>query len=184
MFQPKNYRIDDDYMIVQYVTQSELEQINEVKGRLLSYLKDAHFLVRDLKVELNKAKQNKILEDENARQKDIDKLISQSHQLMGEKERYDAIFRVSGTFTDLREIDDDMKGAVINISGEIVNVEKKEPKKNPAIVIYNFVIYDYAGGALKCSIRAYRTSRFPTYNKYGKAKVMPIGFLDTFKVGE
>ncbi len=182
LLKPGNYRIgDDDVMVIRYVTSSELEQINIIQSNLLAYLKNAHFLIKKIVSELNKEKQNKILEDENARQKDINKLIAQSQQMLGEVEQYDRMFRVSGDFIDMRDIDDEMKESFVNIAGEIVKVEIKPSRKNPALTIYNYLIYDYTGGALRCSLFAYKTPRFPANNK---RKEMPLDYINTFKAGQ
>ena len=166
LLKSNNYSIKNDILTIKYVTSLEKDNLIKIEKDLLYFLKDIHFPLKSIQYELNKEKQNQILENENIKRKDIQKLVEQSKQLLGEQEQYDRKFKVSGKFTDLREIDKDFAGMTVNVSGEIVSAEKRESKKNNSISVYSFIIYDYAGGALKCSFMAFKTTKYPFAKKY------------------
>ena len=176
----KNYSIQEETLVIKYVSHSELEQIQKLEQELIQYLNSVHFPIRKVLPELNKEKQNRMLEEDNARRQDIEKLIKISQRPVSDIERFDKVFRVSGSFTPLNEITTDHLEAVINVQGEIVEIEKKEIKKT-ANVIYNFTIFDNVNGAFKCT---YRLFTIPTKFETFKNKTMPAGYVNSFKVGD
>lgn len=180
LFQNNNYKIEDGIITIKYVLDSELELLKSVSKELIEYLGTIHFDIKEIKYLFDEEKQNRILEQERTRKQELEQLIKQSQKMDGLADRYDRIFRVSGEFTNLKDINEDYLETVINISGEIVSVEKKEPAKLGGATIYHFVIYDYAGGAFKCSYRVFNTPpKYPNEKK----KRMPGAFLDTFVAG-
>lgn len=183
LFQRNNYSIENDTLTVKYVSQSELDELKKIQSELIFYLKTAiNFEIKNFVLQLNKEKQNKILEAENLRKKNIQELIQQSQKMMSKVDKYDRMYRVSGKFVPLREIDDgDLIGSYTNVAGEIFNIEKKAAAKNPNVVIYNFKIYDYEEGALLC--KYVLNKAFLDDNKR-RIKPMPEGFMETFKVGD
>lgn len=174
-----NYYVNNETLTVKYVSTSELEEIKKIEEELKDFLTKAHFAISEIKYLFNEEKQAKILAEENARKQDIEKMVAESQKMVDFKEVYDRKFRISGEFTPLSEINNEFVGSTVNISGEIISVEKKEPKKNGAFIVFNFVIYDYVGGALKCSHTVFKTPRFNS-----KFKDMPLQYLETFKVGD
>ncbi|MBQ0045870.1 MAG: PolC-type DNA polymerase III [Mycoplasma sp.] len=181
LFQETNYVVDNAAITVKYVSTTELEQLKKISKDLVQYLNNIHFAIKEIKYHFNQEKQNRILEEERVRKHDLAELIKQSQKMVGLADRYDRIYKVSGLFTDLKDINDEYIDTVINISGEIVSLEKKEPMKLGAATTYIFVIYDYAGGAFKCSYRVFNTP--PKYESEKKRRI-PQAYMDTFKVGE
>ncbi|MCQ3914986.1 MAG: hypothetical protein MJ201_04470 [Mycoplasmoidaceae bacterium] len=161
--QKSNYTIEKCVMTVKYVSKSELEQLKKIEKDFIEFLNNTNFDVKEIKYEFNQVKQNRILEQENIRKNDIAKLIAQSQKMMGQTEVYDRRYKVSGEFIDIKEIDDSYVNSNINIAGEIVSCEKKTPKKNGNVTVYEFIVYDYVGGALKCSFIALNSlQQYPT----------------------
>ncbi|XQP55190.1 MAG: PolC-type DNA polymerase III [Mycoplasmoidaceae bacterium] len=178
----RNYVAEDGILTIKYVTDSELSQLKKIEKELMLFLNnEAHFLIDKIKFVLDSEKQARLLEEENHRRQDIAKLIQQSQKMADTTEVYDRKFRVSGDFTNLQEINSDLVGSMINVSGEIVSVEKRVPKKHAMINVYQFIIYDYAGGAFKCTYSAFV---IPEKNSYHKTAKMPVEFLDKFKKGQ
>lgn len=176
----KNYSVENESLIIKYVSHSEFEQIKKFEKSLIDYLNSIHFQITKIVPELNKEKQNRILEDENARRQDIEKLIQASRRTISDTERYDKMFNVSGSFTDLNEISNDHIESTINIQGEIAEIEKKDIKKT-STVIYTFTIFDNVNGAFRCT---YRIAGVQTKYDTLKHKTMPAGFISSFKVGD
>ncbi|XQP55491.1 MAG: PolC-type DNA polymerase III [Mycoplasmoidaceae bacterium] len=181
LFHKDNYSIVDDVINVKYVSEPDIEQLNKIASALVEHLRSIHFQVKSLKPILDVEKQNKILEEDNARKRDIQKMIQASQRDIGEVKRWDKAFKVSGSFTNIEEIDSEDVGTVINIAGEIVKLESRESRKNPNNQIFNFLIYNGVEGGLKCTYICPKVA--PKYHD-NKVKKLPLGYLESFKVGE
>ncbi|MCQ3908243.1 MAG: hypothetical protein MJ200_01470 [Mycoplasmoidaceae bacterium] len=179
----KNYSVDNDIITVKYVTDVELNELKKIYQELKLFLNNtAHFAIKDITFLLNEEKQARMLEEDNRRKQDIAKLVEESQKMASPTEVYDRRYKVSGDFTRLSEINSDLVGSRINVSGEIISVDKKTPKKHAMISVYHFIIYDYAGGAFKCSYSAFLGPHKSTY--HNKLPSMPVEFLDKFKKGQ
>ncbi len=181
LFAENNYKFENREMSVKYVTQTELKKLQEIESELKHFLKDFHMEIKKVNFVLNVEKQNRMVEEENNRRKDIEKLIRQSQMMMDKTEIYDRKFKVSGQFTPMQDINDELVNSFINISGEIISVEEKQSRKNNNVVSFRYVIYDYVNGALKCKCSVFKTT---TGNQYSKTPHMPLEFVRSFKPGD
>ncbi|MCQ2748354.1 MAG: hypothetical protein MJ223_04035 [Mycoplasmoidaceae bacterium] len=140
----------DKIINILYVSDLQLAKLKEIEKELLLFLVNARFDIKGVNYVLDKEKQNRMLEAENNRKRDIDKMIKQSQKMLSTQEQYDRMFRVSGDFVKLKDIDNELVGKnYYNFAGEIVSIEKKETRGSGVRHIFN--IFDYADGALSCT---------------------------------
>lgn len=181
LLNPTNSSVDKGVLTVKYVSNGEMEDVKKIEKELINFLNKANFDVSKIVYVVNTEKINKLLEKENERRKTVDAMIAKVQQENTDEEIWKRKYRTVGKITPMNTITNESAGSFMYISGEIISWEEK-PLKNKDIIRYEFSLYDYNMGALKCS---YRINLSPEKKPYKpKYDPMPTGYLKTFKVGD
>ncbi len=178
-----NIKIENQTLLVKYVTQAEKNAVTAVEKELLLFLSKVNFNINKIDYILDTQKRDAMIAVEQEKRKVVEESLKQVMVIEKPLDKFKHSFVVRGPFTPISDINEEFLGTTINVCGELAIVSKKPAKKNQNAVIYEFTIYDYKGGALKLSFVGLKTLN----RLFGERKrnlMMPIAYVDGFKEGQ
>ena len=156
-----NYFLSSDgkIMTIKYFTNNELNSLRNITNKLLHFLKINNFNLEKINFILDQVKQQKSLNLKIEQEKKIEKIKTIFQKVTTNTlDKYENSNKISGNFIALQNLTKEMAEAnqIINLQGEIFDLEIKQTKNNGKI--YYFSLYIKIGK--KGIVIIYKKSNF------------------------
>ncbi len=179
------FSTDGKTMTIKYFTNNELNSLKSIVNKLLHFLKINNFDLEKINFTLDQVKQQKSLNFKIEQEKKIEKIKSILHNVPSNTlNKYENSNKVVGNFISIQKVTSEMAeiNQIVNLQGEIFDLEIKQTKNNSKI--YYFSLYDYDDGAITLSYFLNNSGIFSFSSKNNKTSIINEPYLVSFKVGD
>ena len=182
-----NYYFSQDgkIMTIKYFTNNELNSLKSNSNKLLHFLKINNFNLEKIDFAIDLVKQQKSINFKIKQEKKIEGIkVALRNVTPNTLDRYENSNKVSGNFVVMKQLTIEMAevNQIVNLQGEIFDVEIKQTRNNGKI--YYFSLYDHDDGAITLSYFLNNYGAIPFSSKTNKMIFINESYLISFKIGD
>ena len=172
-------------MTIKYFTNNELNSLKSNSNKLLHFLKINNFNLEKIDFILDLVKQQKSINFKIEQEKKIEGIkVALRNVMPNTLDKYENSNKVSGNFVVMKQLTIEMAevNQIVNLQGEIFDVEIKQTRNNGKI--YYFSLYDHDDGAITLSYFLNHYGAIPFSSKTNKMIFINESYLISFKIGD